>query len=343
LKQVRADVEGYIKALGFEPVLHERGQVPYEKDAALDDSCYREIEECDILVSLIGGRYGSAASHGRNSITQEELKTALDKGKQVHIFVESGVHAEYRTYEINQDNKGVKWKYAEDPKVYEFIAGCYALRKNAIYSFESAQDIVTILREQWAGLFQRFLQKAAESNAKIAVEQRKALQDIEATAKTLKELVTFLTKGKEHGDVAINEILMSNHPIFLRLKNLLRVQYRVYFTTRDELTAWLGVRGFKRVDPKNWDSDKEEEWIEEKAKDGKQSVLKIDTYLFMADGRLRSVPQNDWHEDWVTILEHDDLFGPPPPDATVSDFGEPPPDYLPPADAKPSSDDDIPF
>ncbi|WP_413716016.1 DUF4062 domain-containing protein [Sphingobium sp. B8D3B] len=59
LKSVRADLEHFIRERGFDPVLHERGSIPYGNAEALERYCYKEIETCDILISIIGGRFGS--------------------------------------------------------------------------------------------------------------------------------------------------------------------------------------------------------------------------------------------------------------------------------------------
>ena len=87
LRQVRADLERFIKELGYEPVLNERGSIPYEAKEQLEEYCYREIELCEILLALIGGRYGTGSKRSPYSISQLELKTAMDKGKQVYVFV----------------------------------------------------------------------------------------------------------------------------------------------------------------------------------------------------------------------------------------------------------------
>ena len=72
LKNVRADLERYIKDRGFDPVLNERGQIPYGNEEKLEEYCYREIENCDILVSIIGGRHGSSSSHDPYSISHQQ-------------------------------------------------------------------------------------------------------------------------------------------------------------------------------------------------------------------------------------------------------------------------------
>lgn len=53
LKYVRADLERFIESLGYEPVRFEKGNIPYGKDLSPESYAYREIELCDIIVSII--------------------------------------------------------------------------------------------------------------------------------------------------------------------------------------------------------------------------------------------------------------------------------------------------
>ena len=59
LKQVREDLDRFISGLGYEAVLHEEGDVAYGKESPPEAYVHREIELCDILICVIGGRYGS--------------------------------------------------------------------------------------------------------------------------------------------------------------------------------------------------------------------------------------------------------------------------------------------
>jgi hypothetical protein len=77
LQQVRENLEQFIRGIGYEPVLHERGSIPYGSEEELEKYCYEEIERSDILVAIIGGRYGSSSQYQPYSISQMELKTAL--------------------------------------------------------------------------------------------------------------------------------------------------------------------------------------------------------------------------------------------------------------------------
>src|SRR5688572_15118750 len=97
LRQVRTDLERFIKELGYESVRNETGGIPYGKEENLEKYCYKEISEIDILVGIVGGRFGSESESGNYSITQTEIKTAIDQNKQIYIFVEKNVLGEYQT------------------------------------------------------------------------------------------------------------------------------------------------------------------------------------------------------------------------------------------------------
>ena len=295
LKQVRADLEMFIRSLGYEPVLHERGQVPYGRDDKPERYAYDEVGTCDILVSIIGGRYGTQAKNSENSISQKELKTALDAGKAVYIFIEKSVYTEYQTYLMNKANDTVKYRHVDNTAIFTFIEECLALpANNPMLPYESAQELVQLLREQWAGLFQRYLQDHTTR------QEREPLEDIKATAKTLKDLVTFLTDERKDRDQAIRDILTTNHPVFARLTKLLDVPYRLFFANMRELSKWLTVRGYEEVDPDAWDTADVIEWRNAKMK----KLLKVHADVFHPDGVLRMVTADDWDDDAVQLVNY---------------------------------------
>jgi hypothetical protein len=75
LRQVRADLDFFIEQMGYDPVRNEEGDIPYGKEEALEEYCYKEIKNIDILVCIIGGRFGSESrNNNKSSITQMELK-----------------------------------------------------------------------------------------------------------------------------------------------------------------------------------------------------------------------------------------------------------------------------
>jgi hypothetical protein len=299
LKQMRADLERFIRDLGYDPVLHERGSVPYGSKEKLEEYCYREIRQVELLVSIVGSRFGSQSDHKPYSISQQELKTAYDLGIQVFIFVEAAVLGEYQTYLRNKDAIGAAFNYAhvDDVRVYRFLEEVHGLpNNNPITPFSSVQDIISFLREQWAGMFQRFLQNE-ERQKEVQV-----LKDMQANMQTLNQLVTYLTKEKQNSDQAIREILTANHPAFAQLRKLLEVPYRVFFTNRAEFSDWLSQRSFKRVDPEQWDAQEFEEYIW--IKGALNKLLKISDHVFDAEGNLVIFTPQQWNSSWITLDEY---------------------------------------
>lgn len=210
LRHVREDLERMVRELGYEPIRHETGRVPYSKDEKLETAAYREVELSDIIVSIVGGRFGTESTdHPGLSVSQAELRRALDRGIQVYVFVEKSTLSEYATYQLNKSTDGVKYRFADDVRVFEFIEQLYALpQNNPIQGFETSTDITEFLRAQWAGLFQRFLQDQQR------LREMKVLEEMNATAKTLRGLVTYLTEERKGTNKTINEILIVNHPAF---------------------------------------------------------------------------------------------------------------------------------
>lgn len=291
LRAVRADIERFVREIGYDPVLFERGHVAYEKDGPLEDYCYREISSCDVVVAIIGGKYGSQSRDEKNSITQNELKTAIKLGKQLYIFVEKSVHAEYRTYLANKDLKGFKPAAVNDGRVYTFLEEVFGLPAgNPIEPFELPDDIIRYLREQWAGLFQRLLQAAGRKN------EVDLMQNLNSTAATLKQLVTFLTDERSKGDQAIKDILLSTHPAFNAIKNADGIKYRVFFSNIEELDALLSSRGFEKdnvADPSDyidWDSHR------------KGFYIRVDGNIFDSEGRLKMITPEYWSSDYIKVI-----------------------------------------
>lgn len=290
LRVIRADLERFIKELGYEPVMFEKGHIPYGKEEALEEYCYREISTCDIVVSVIGGKFGSQSKDQKHSVTQKELKTAAELGKQIYIFVEKSVLSEYRTYLVNRDVSGFRPVAVNDVKIYSFIEEIYSLPSgNPIEGFETSEEIVRYLKEQWSGLFQRLLQESSRQKEVNIVE------GLKSTASTLNSLVTFLTEERLKGDSAIKDILLSTHPAFSAVKSAAKIPYRIIFYTFDELNALLKARNFVLDDVFRVDDEDCYRWDNKKAEFGVQIYKDI----FDEDGKLRVFKPDEWSGDWV--------------------------------------------
>jgi len=63
LRQVRTDLENFLsRDLGYHPLLSEFASFPVDPDKTTVENCRRRVEKnADILVLVIGGRYGSVS------------------------------------------------------------------------------------------------------------------------------------------------------------------------------------------------------------------------------------------------------------------------------------------
>jgi hypothetical protein len=298
LKQIRADLQAFITQMGYDPVLHERGSVPYGSQERLEEYCYREINLVEVLISIIGGRYGSASSVHDHSISQQEFKTAYDLERQVYIFVEAGVWAEYRTYLKNKSVAGFQSAHVDNLKVYAFLEEVEALpNNNPILAFETAADITRLLREQWAGLFQRFLREQTR------LKETNLMKDMQSSVQTLNELIAFLTEERRHSSDAVQGILLANHPAFPALKKALKCSTPVFFRNRGEFQQWPKAYQYSELDQVQWDDAAHEEWIRSVGK--KNYLLKIATHLFDESGKAK-----DLHSSGVgCIVDPKDRIG----------------------------------
>ncbi len=294
LRQVREDLDRFITELGYEAVLHEEGDIAYGKDSPPEGYVHREIEMCDILVCVIGGRYGTESQEQPGaSITQLELKTALENQVQVFIFIEQSVHSEYRTYSINKDTAGIKYQFVDDPRIYNFIESIYSLpRNNPITSFQTAYDIVEFLRSQWAGLFQRFLQDQKR------LQEINALGEMKSVAGTLEQLVRFLTEERKDKDDAIQQVLLANHPVFHRFQDLTKTAYRVFFSDEEELNRWLKARRWTPLPETAYDDGSYREWI----KRDSEQYIRLTEPIFDEERKLKVYTEDMWRDSWLQLL-----------------------------------------
>lgn len=241
LRSMRASLERFIKEIGYDPVMFERGHIPWDKEIPLETSCYREINSCDILIAIIGGKFGSLSKNNQSSITQNEIKESFDKGKQVYIFIDKLVHSEYQTYQNNKHLLGFSPISVDNIKIFDFVSEMYNINiGNPIEPFETVEDIIKYLREQWAGLFQRLL---ATNSRKI---ESQLISDIKNSSETLSNLVNILVKAKENESPdQVRDILMMNNPAFGAIKKVAGINYRVIFYNLDELSDLLSARGYE--------------------------------------------------------------------------------------------------
>ena len=314
LKSVRDDIARFLREAGYESIRHEIGAIPYARNEKLESSCYREVENCDILVCIIGGRFGTASTTASGSITQNELRSAYEKGKQVFIFVDKLVFSEWHFYQNNKLLENAKYSAVNDKKIFEFIEEVSQLSAgNPLFPFDTSSEIISILREQLAGLFQRLLSE------QTLLQHRRLFEELKSSITTVGELAKFLSDKTTNDQGAIAQVLLTDHPVFAALKTSMKNKYRIFFSDLSELDQWAaGARSLKPVDEEIWDDKEYREWFKhERDVDGVKSLhlLKIYSGLFDLSGRLRPISKAAWKSEFVSFEkrklrteEDDELF-----------------------------------
>lgn len=298
LRQVRTDIDLFIDNLGYEIIRNEEGEIPYGKEEALEEYCYKEIKSIDILVSIIGGRFGTESKRGNSSISQLELKTALKENKQVYIFIEKNVLAEYETYLLNKDGS-INYRYADDIRIYQFIEEIKGLpNNNNIKGFETANEITKYLKEQFAGLFQRFLEEQTR------MKEFSLIQNLEKTAQTLNKLVNIISDENKDKDDEINKVLMINHPFTEKLKSEVDIPYNFYIEGYTDLVSLLNARSY-HLQKKEVKRDGRNYYEFIKKQKSKQYILLIDTSLLDDDNKLKFLKRTDWSDEYLITYSED--------------------------------------
>lgn len=193
LNVTRGQIRTIVNRIGHIPVMSDFLEVLYDPDEHTHESCIREVSGCDVVVLLIGGRFGgkgvpkaieAAAANDVEgltdeqrrclSITQLEICRAISDGIPVYTFVQQQVWHDHRVYEMNKDSPQInkmKFPSIEKPAtakyIFEFIN---FLRQrsagNSILAYTRLEEVEDALRQQWSALFQRMLKERRKTITK---------------------------------------------------------------------------------------------------------------------------------------------------------------------------------
>lgn len=208
LKHVRASLENSISLMGHEAVLSESGKIAYAFDSPLDESCYREVANCDVFVLIVGGRYGSPTSQEAvlkrdadwksfytryESVTKGEFRAAIQHDIPCFVLVDADVYAEYGTYARNLGNDQISYAHVDSVNIFEFLDQILKLaRNNALKTFHSFPEIHDWLREQWSGAFRDLLKQKANWQQLQALSSK--VSELSSVTDTLKTYLQTLVE-----------------------------------------------------------------------------------------------------------------------------------------------------
>ncbi|MFS0596651.1 DUF4062 domain-containing protein [Peribacillus frigoritolerans] len=281
LNIIRSQLRDFIISYGFEPIMSDYSDVLYNPKNHTHESCINEVEHGDMLIVIIGSRFGgTAVPKAREivnlddlksisketkfldeckemSITQLEVLRAIELGIPIFPFIQDDVKHDHNLYEKNKDKEEIInqihfpsiQKKGTEKYVFEFI-NFLRLRtnNNAIESFSRLDDIQSHLRKQWSGLFQRLLH---EQKFRKADERR-----YESLSSQLEDLKTALITSIEspqlkvaaQGAVKYRRMLEFLLKLSKSNKNSLLLE-----TDFDSMMGSIGVKDLIDIDEYNGD------------------------------------------------------------------------------------------
>ena len=80
LRHIRDRVRSTLRNLSMIPVMSDYGEIPYMGQTSAEEFCYQTVNDCQIMVLIIGKRYGSNSKlNPDTSVTETEFRTARGK------------------------------------------------------------------------------------------------------------------------------------------------------------------------------------------------------------------------------------------------------------------------
>ncbi len=168
LSQIRQDLKESLLAIGHEPIMSENKDFPVNPMASTQESCIEAVkQEADVFVLIIGNRYGYKVESGQ-SITNLEFLTAVQKGIPIYTFsLKSMIHV-LPLWKKNPTSDFTE--YVDDTKVFEFIEQVRSNKGLWNFEFETAQDIIEILKPQLSILLNGSLSDCLKLNTSLDKE-----------------------------------------------------------------------------------------------------------------------------------------------------------------------------
>jgi hypothetical protein len=238
------------------------------------------------------------------SVSQTELRVALEQAKQVYVFIERDVYHEHRTYERNKDTK-IKWAAVDNSRIYDFISEVYSLKNNnPVQPFETSFDITENLKEQWAGLFQRLL---AQQSLGV---QASLFHDLQQSLENARSLLDIIASQADRRDEVVAGLILTNHPLFVSLRRKMNVPYRFIFSDYEEFRKWIKNRAFSENTFAS--DDYRSEWFRLDKTKGNTETLVVDRSIFHEDGKLKAFSSEEWSDEFVKFSVSKTKQGPNP-------------------------------
>ncbi len=274
---IRSQLRNFISEIGFEPVMSDFSDVLFDPRTHTHISCLQEVSNCDLIILIIGSRYGGKAipkvndsidlellrgmsasssilSDDSISITQAEVFKAIESKIPVFTFVDSGVYNDHLTYEKNKEKNiinDLEFPHVDRQDtaryIFEFINFMrHRVINNSLISFARFDDIENHLRRQWSALFQRLLHEQRIKEIEAVRIDYLSAQISDLKTAFLSSITNVDLKETAKGAIkyrAIIEFFVSiekQHPKKVKVVDLLLESH-----TFEEVLSIIGIASFQ--------------------------------------------------------------------------------------------------
>jgi len=81
LGPIRGQIRTFINSMGYEPIMSDYNDVLYDPRIHTHTSCIEEIATCDLIILIVGARFGGKAIP--EAISKVDFDDILEKSKSV--------------------------------------------------------------------------------------------------------------------------------------------------------------------------------------------------------------------------------------------------------------------
>lgn len=173
LKQIRSDLYDFIESLGLQPIISEHRSFPIDPNITAVENCLKVVEDrADIMVLVVGGRYGSPTDQGK-SVTNLEYLRARAKGIPIYVFVQNSI---LHILPVWKKNPGGDYDGIVDSiELFKFVELLKDTENVWVVGFDVAREICSTLRQQLAYAFKESLTLRQQVRKELFPEALKGL------------------------------------------------------------------------------------------------------------------------------------------------------------------------
>lgn len=142
LSTIRSQIRSFIFGMGYEPIMSDYNDILYDPRIHTHTSCIQEVNTCDLIVLIVGSRFGGKAipeaiskidfenifeksksietlkKKENISVTQLEILKAVEIDIPIFTFIDNRL---YNDHELYEKNKGKLLKIGKEEEIKDLI------------------------------------------------------------------------------------------------------------------------------------------------------------------------------------------------------------------------------